>query len=109
MRSGFGHQRSGGERYALASTRPRSDDERCRPDAARWLPMGADAHAVLGVDGARGGWVGVRWDGRSLACAFATTLAGLVEDASPVAVVGVDMPIQLQAADRKSTRLNSSH
>jgi predicted RNase H-like nuclease len=60
--------------------------------------MGADAHAVLGVDGARGGWVGVRWDGRSLACAFATTLAGLLEDASPVAVVGVDMPIQLQAA-----------
>lgn len=60
--------------------------------------MGADAQAVLGVDGARGGWVGVRWDGRSLTCAFATTLAGLVEDASPVAVVAVDMPIQLEAS-----------
>jgi predicted RNase H-like nuclease len=60
--------------------------------------MGPDAHAVLGVDGARGGWVGVRWDGRSLACTFATTLAGLVEDASPVAVVAVDMPIHLESA-----------
>jgi predicted RNase H-like nuclease len=54
--------------------------------------------AVLGVDGARGGWVGVRWDGSSLACAFAPTLEGLVADVSPVSVVAVDMPIELEAS-----------
>lgn len=57
-----------------------------------------EASAVLGVDGARGGWVGVRWDGHSLTCAFASTLAGLVADVSPVSVVAVDMPIELEAA-----------
>ncbi len=51
---------------------------------------------VLGIDGARGGWVGVRWDGTELSCAFAATLAGLVEATSPVAVVAVDMPIELE-------------
>lgn len=58
--------------------------------------------AVLGVDGARGGWVGVRWDGRSLGCAFAPTLEGLVAEASPVSVVAVDMPIELEAATTRS-------
>jgi predicted RNase H-like nuclease len=51
--------------------------------------------AVLGVDGARGGWVGVRWDGSTLSCHLAPTLAGLVGDAGPVALVAVDMPIAL--------------
>ncbi len=58
--------------------------------------------AVLGVDGARGGWVGVRWDGLELTCAFAPTLAGLVDAVAPVAVVGVDMPIQLEASARRA-------
>lgn len=53
---------------------------------------------MLGVDGARRGWVGVRWDGADLSCAFAPTLAALVEEAGPVAVVGVDMPIELEAS-----------
>lgn len=53
---------------------------------------------MLGVDGARRGWVGVRWDGSSLSCAFAPTLEGLVEEAGPVAVVAVDMPIQLEVS-----------
>ena len=54
--------------------------------------------AVVGVDGARGGWVGVRWDGRSLACAFAPALDALVADVWPVAVVAVDMPIKLEVS-----------
>jgi predicted RNase H-like nuclease len=54
--------------------------------------------AVVGVDGARGGWVGVRWDGRSLACAFAPALDALVADVWPVAVVAVDMPIELEVS-----------
>lgn len=53
--------------------------------------------ALLGVDGARGGWVGVRWDGRALACRFAATLTGLVDAVAPVSVVAVDMPIELEA------------
>jgi predicted RNase H-like nuclease len=56
-----------------------------------------DASPVLGVDGARGGWVGVRWDGRAPDCLFAPTLAALVEAAGPVDVVAVDMPIALVA------------
>jgi predicted RNase H-like nuclease len=50
---------------------------------------------VLGVDGARGGWVGVRWDGESLSCLFEASLAGLLATAGPVAVAAVDMPIAL--------------
>lgn len=53
---------------------------------------------MLGVDGARGGWVGVRWDGAAPRCAFAPTLAGLVDEARPVGVVAVDMPIELEAS-----------
>jgi len=53
--------------------------------------------AVLGVDGARGGWVGVRWDGADLACLFHPSLDGLVGAAGAVAVVAVDMPIALVA------------
>jgi len=56
-----------------------------------------EGEGVLGVDGARGGWVGVRWDGAAVTCSFAATLAGLVADAAPVSVVAVDMPIELEA------------
>ncbi|MCO8125889.1 DUF429 domain-containing protein [Acidimicrobiia bacterium EGI L10123] len=59
---------------------------------------GDGERAVLGVDGARGGWVGVRWDGTEPACAFAPTLTGLVADVWPVAVVAVDMPIDLEVS-----------
>jgi len=55
----------------------------------------AGTRPVLGVDGARGGWVGVRWDGSHLDCRWATSLAELVAGAGPVEVVGVDMPIEL--------------
>jgi predicted RNase H-like nuclease len=58
--------------------------------------------AVLGVDGARGGWVGVRWDGVAVDCRFAVTLEALVADAWPVAVVAVDMPIELEAATTRA-------
>lgn len=58
-----------------------------------------DGVAVLGVDGARGGWVGVRLAGERAGetpvCSFAPTLTGLVEAAGTVAVVAVDMPIAL--------------
>ena len=57
--------------------------------------------AVLGVDGARGGWVGVRWDGQALGCSFAPTLVDLVDDVWPVTVVAVDMPIQLEVSARR--------
>jgi len=57
---------------------------------------------VLGVDGARGGWVGVRWDGERLDCIFATALADLVADAGAVDVVGVDMPIELPVAGTRA-------
>lgn len=52
---------------------------------------------MLGVDGARGGWVGVRWDGADVACAFAPTLHELVASVAPVSLVAVDMPIELEA------------
>ncbi len=58
---------------------------------------------MLGVDGARGGWVGVRWDGTDLSCAFAGTLAALVEESGPVAVVGVDMPFQLEVSATRAS------
>lgn len=57
-----------------------------------------DRPAVLGVDGARGGWVGVRWEDTDLDCLFDTSLAGLVGAAGPVEVVAVDMPIDLVPA-----------
>jgi predicted RNase H-like nuclease len=55
----------------------------------------ADLPPVLGVDGARGGWVGVRLEGQQLECLFAATLADLVGAAGTVGVVAVDMPIAL--------------
>lgn len=56
---------------------------------------------VLGVDGARGGWVGVRWDGTTATPLFAATLRGLCLDAGTVAAVGVDMPIGLSMTARR--------
>jgi len=57
--------------------------------------MPTDLPPVLGVDGARGGWVGVRLEGGRLDCLYAPTLADLVGDAGDVDVVAVDMPIAL--------------
>ncbi len=57
---------------------------------------------VLGVDGARGGWVGVRWDGTTTTALFASTLTELCEAAGPVAVVAVDMPIVLVSGGRRA-------
>ncbi|MDE0801710.1 MAG: DUF429 domain-containing protein [Acidimicrobiales bacterium] len=52
---------------------------------------------VLGVDGSRGGWVGVRWDGTTPTPCFEESLADLCRAAGPVDVVAVDMPIGLEA------------
>lgn len=57
---------------------------------------------VLGVDGARGGWVGVRWDGVELSCLFEPTLPALVDAAGEVEVVAVDMPIVLVPAGTRT-------
>lgn len=58
--------------------------------------MGPRRGAVLGVDGARGGWVGVRLDGTGPSCFLAPTLTELVDAAGPITVVAVDMPIALE-------------
>jgi predicted RNase H-like nuclease len=52
--------------------------------------------AVLGVDGCRTGWVGVRWDG-STEVLVAATIAELVAAAGPVDAVAIDIPIDLPA------------
>ncbi|WP_436793780.1 DUF429 domain-containing protein [Actinospongicola halichondriae] len=57
---------------------------------------------VLGVDGARGGWVGVRWDGTTTTPLFDLTLGGLCAQAGSVAVVAVDMPIVLTSDGRRA-------
>ncbi len=56
---------------------------------------------MLGVDGARQGWVGVRWDAGSLDAFLAPTLHELCERAGPVRVVAVDIPILLAADGRR--------
>jgi len=64
--------------------------------------------AVMGVDGCRGGWVGVIWDGSKSIAIRALTLAELVNDANTVAVtvIGVDMPMGLPDAHaRQADRL----
>lgn len=50
---------------------------------------------VLGIDGARGGWVGVAWDGTTARPLWAATLAELCTSAGPVDAIAVDMPIVL--------------
>lgn len=57
---------------------------------------------VLGVDGARGGWVGVRWDGTTATPRFAESLADLCHEVGPVAIVAVDMPIGLESRDPRA-------
>lgn len=49
---------------------------------------------VLGVDGCRRGWVGVRWDG-STEVLVAATIAELVAAAGPVDAIAIDIPIGL--------------
>lgn len=60
-----------------------------------------DPVPVLGVDGARGGWVGARWDGDGLHVAFAGSLSQLLDDVGEVAVVAVDIPIDLEQVERR--------
>ena len=50
---------------------------------------------MVGVDGARRGWVGVCWDGARVEPVVAPTLVELCRAAGDVAVVAVDMPIEL--------------
>ena len=52
--------------------------------------------AVLGVDGCKVGWVGVRWDGDTDVL-VAPTIAELVAAAGPVDAVAIDIPIDLPA------------
>lgn len=52
--------------------------------------------AVLGVDGCRIGWVGVRWD-RTTDVLVRDTIAELVEAAGPIDAVAIDIPIGLPA------------
>jgi predicted RNase H-like nuclease len=59
---------------------------------------GRPHHAVLGVDGASSGWVGIRWDGAAVDALFATTLVALCAAAGSVDVVAVDMPIRLASS-----------
>jgi len=61
--------------------------------------------AVLGVDGCRRGWVGVRWDGAADVL-VAATIAELVDAAGPVDAVAIDIPIDLPVdAPREAERL----
>lgn len=50
--------------------------------------------AVLGVDGCKRGWVGVRWDGATDVL-VAATIADLVAAAGPVDAIAIDIPIDL--------------
>lgn len=50
--------------------------------------------AVLGVDGCRAGWVGVRWDGRAEVLVRAT-IGELVDAAGAVDAIAIDIPIEL--------------
>lgn len=57
---------------------------------------------VVGVDGARGGWVGVWWDGATATPRFAESLAELCGAGDPAEVVAVDMPIALESTDARA-------
>lgn len=62
-------------------------------------------HVVLGIDGARRGWVGVLWDGEVPLPLFEPTLAALCDraqhDTGRISVVAIDMPIELEHTDRR--------
>lgn len=65
--------------------------------------------AVLGVDGCRSGWVGVRWDG-SCDVLVAPTIVELVDAARPLDAIAIDIPIELpvdvpREAERLARRL----
>ena len=66
---------------------------------------------VIGVDGARLGWVGVVWDGRTPTPLFDRTLEGLcrraADEVGPVSVVSVDIPIELEEAERRACDLEA--
>ena len=66
---------------------------------------------VLGVDGCRGGWLGILWDGSAAVAIFHSTIRELIDDetARSAVVVGVDMPMELpdegaRQADRMAQR-----
>lgn len=62
--------------------------------------------AVLGVDGCKRGWVGVRWDGDATHVLVAPTIAELVVAAGAVEVITIDIPIDLPVdAPRQAERL----
>lgn len=64
--------------------------------------------AVLGVDGCRAGWIGVRWDPASgdVQVDVAATIVDLVSTVAPVDVVAIDIPIGLPTdAPREAERL----
>jgi predicted RNase H-like nuclease len=56
---------------------------------------------VLGVDGCRGGWIGVVFDGETAWGQFAPAISQLVDGAGAVDVVAIDMPIGLPDAARR--------
>lgn len=66
---------------------------------------------VLGVDGCKGGWVGVELHSGRFACAhFHPTLAGLLALVPAATAVGVDMPLglmdtEMRSSDRAAQRL----
>lgn len=57
---------------------------------------------MLGVDGTRGGWVGVGWDGNAVIPVHDRTLVGLCAQVGAVAVVAVDMPVGLETSARRA-------
>ena len=68
----------------------------------------ATTSSVLGVDGCRGGWIGVRWDGTIATTAFATSIKTLIDEHAGlnVTVVGIDMPMGLpDVGTRQADRL----
>lgn len=62
---------------------------------------------VLGVDGSKGGWVGVAWNGAAARPLFASHLAALCDEAEALTgagmfVVAVDTPIGLSGAGHRA-------
>ncbi len=69
------------------------------------------AHRVLGVDGCKGGWVGVVLDGRDASACFGATIAALVsaaESAGAVEVVAIDIPIGLSDTGRRQADVQAA-
>ncbi|MCA0330757.1 MAG: DUF429 domain-containing protein [Actinobacteria bacterium] len=62
---------------------------------------------VLGVDGCRGGWAGIVWDGTSVAGAYGVDLDRLLDDSGPVDVVAIDMPIGLADSGTRQADLQA--